>query len=99
VPFIFSNQSGLCAVGDYGNCRFGSILRSHSRADSDIHVLLHFAPQAQQGLLTLARIKHELEASTKKRVDIAIKESIVNSENPIRRDEILKTARIIYAQR
>jgi predicted nucleotidyltransferase len=78
---------------------FGSIVRSDFRADSDIDVLLCFAPEAQQGLLTLARIKHELEASTKKRVDIAIKESIVNSENPIRRDEILKTSRIIYAQR
>ena len=77
-------------MGDYGNGRFGSILRSDFRADSDIDLLLHFAPQVQQGLLALAKIKHELEASTKKRVDIAIKESIVNSENPIRRDEILK---------
>jgi predicted nucleotidyltransferase len=78
---------------------FGSIVRSDFRADSDIDLLLHFSPQAQQGLLTLARIKHELESSTKKRVEIAIKELIVNSENPIRRDEILKIARIIYAQR
>jgi predicted nucleotidyltransferase len=78
---------------------FGSILRSGFRANSDVDLLLRFAPQAQQGLLTIAKIKHELEASTKRRVDIAIKESEVKSENPIRRGEIPKTAQVIYTQR
>jgi predicted nucleotidyltransferase len=34
---------------------FGSILRDDFRADSDIDLLLTFAPNARQGLLTLAK--------------------------------------------
>jgi hypothetical protein len=77
---------------------FGSILREDFRDDSDIDLLLHFSPQAKQGLLTLAKIKHELEAQSGRKIDIALKESIENSENWIRRNEILKAARIIYEQ-
>ena len=67
-------------------------------ATSDIDILLCFAPNTRQGLLTLAKIKHELEASTGREVDIALKESVENSENWIRRHEILKTAQVIYEQ-
>ena len=75
---------------------FGSVLSDQFHADSDIDILIRFAPDARQGLLTLAKIKHDLEASTGRVVDIALKESIENSENWIRRHEILKTAQVIY---
>ena len=78
---------------------FGSVLSDQFHADSDIDILIRFAPDARQGLLTLAKIKHDLEASTGRAVDIALKESIENSENWIRRHEILKTAQVIYEQR
>lgn len=78
---------------------FGSVLSDQFNPDSDIDFLIHFAPEARQGLLTLAKIKHELEASTGREIDIALKESIENSENWIRRHEILKTAQVIYEQR
>lgn len=78
---------------------FGSVLREDFRDDSDIDLLLHFAPQAKQGLLTLAKIKHELEAHSGRKIDIALKESVENSENWIRRHEILKTAQVIYEPR
>jgi uncharacterized protein len=78
---------------------FGSVLSDRFNPDSDIDILIHFAPEARQGLFTLAKIKHELEASTGREVDIAIKESVENSENWIRRNEILKTAQVIYEQR
>jgi predicted nucleotidyltransferase len=78
---------------------FGSVLRADFHGDSDIDLLLHFSPQAQQGLLTLAKIKHELETHSGRTVDIALKESVENSENWIRRNEILKTAQVIYEQR
>lgn len=78
---------------------FGSVLRTDFHDDSDIDLLLHFSPQAQQGLLTLAKIKHQLEAQTGRKIDIALKESVENSENWIRRSEILKTAQVIYEQR
>ena len=78
---------------------FGSVLSDQFHADSDIDILIRFAPNARQGLLTLAKIKHELEAHIGREVDIALKESIENSENWIRRNEILKTAQVIYEQR
>jgi uncharacterized protein len=77
---------------------FGSVLREDFQGDSDIDILVKFAPNARQGLLTLAKIKHELEARFKRPVDIAIKQSIETSENWIRRQEILETAQVIYEQ-
>ncbi len=56
-------------------------------------------PEAPQGLLTLAKIKHDLEAKIGRSIDIAIKEAIANGENWIRCHEILATAQIIDEQR
>lgn len=77
---------------------FGSVLSDRFNAKSDIDILLGFQPNSRQGLLTLARIKHELEALFNREVDIAIKQAIVNSDNWVRRQEILQTAKIIYEQ-
>lgn len=78
---------------------FGSVLSDRFHANSDIDILIRFEPNARQGLLTLAKIKHELEASIGREVDIALKESLENSENWIRRHEILQKALVIYEQR
>jgi hypothetical protein len=48
--------------------------------------------------LPLAKIKHTLENKLHRPVDIAIKEAIANSDNWIRRKEILETAQTIYEQ-
>jgi predicted nucleotidyltransferase len=78
---------------------FGSVLGNQFHTDSDIDILIRFAPNTRQGLLSLAKIKHDLEANTGRAVDIALKESVENSENWIRRNEILNTAQVIYGQR
>jgi hypothetical protein len=75
---------------------FGSVLREEFRDDSDIDIMISFAANARQGLLTLARIKHELENRIGRPVDIVLRESIESSENWIRRREILQTAQVIY---
>ncbi|NER78032.1 MAG: DNA polymerase subunit beta [Leptolyngbya sp. SIO1D8] len=64
---------------------FGSILRDDFTQESDIDILLTFKPNLRQGLLTLAKIKHELENRLHRPVDITIKESIETSHNWIRR--------------
>ncbi|MBC6473058.1 MAG: nucleotidyltransferase domain-containing protein [Hormoscilla sp. GM102CHS1] len=64
---------------------FGSVLRSDFRIDSDIDFLITFAPNVRQGLLTLAKIKQELELLLNRPVDIALKDSIYSGENWIRR--------------
>ncbi|EAZ92482.1 nucleotidyltransferase family protein [Crocosphaera chwakensis] len=78
---------------------FGSILREDFNHNSDIDILIQFAPYARQGLLTLAKLKHHLEDMTQRSVDIVVQESVENSENWIRKEEILNTAQIIYEQR
>ena len=40
---------------------FGSVLRDDFCPSSDIDVLITFTPEARKGLLTLVKIKHELE--------------------------------------
>ncbi|RFP59876.1 MAG: DNA polymerase subunit beta [Limnothrix sp. CACIAM 69d] len=75
---------------------FGSVLREDFRENSDIDLLISFAPDAPQGLLTLVRIKHQLEDLLDRPVDLVIKEAIQEGSNWIRRQEILSTAVIIY---
>lgn len=75
---------------------FGSVLRDDFHKNSDIDFLISFAPNVPQGLLTISKLKHELESLINYPVDIAIKDSIINSENRIRRNEILTTVQIIY---
>lgn len=78
---------------------FGSILRDDFRADSDIDLLITFAPDARQGLLTLAKIKHELESRLQRPIDLVPEASIQMSDNWIRQRDILSTAQTIYEQR
>jgi len=75
---------------------FGSILRDDFSPDSDIDILITFAPNARKGLLTLAHIKHELEDLLGRNVDILTKKSIEQSHNSIRRNAILESAQVIY---
>jgi predicted nucleotidyltransferase len=72
------------------------VLREDFREDSDIDFLVSFAPEAPQGLLTLAKIKNQLEELLHREVDLVVKEAIQNGDNWIRRQEILNTAMTIY---
>jgi uncharacterized protein len=78
---------------------FGSVLGDQFHSDSNIDILIRPTPNTRQGLLTLAKIKHDLEASIGRVVDIALKKAMRDSGNWIRRNEILKTAQVIYEQR
>lgn len=78
---------------------FGSILREDFRPDSDIDLLITLAPNARQGLLTLAKIKHELESLLNRSIDLNSEASVQTSDNWIRQQEILSTAQTIYEQR
>jgi len=75
---------------------FGSVLRNDFRTDSDIDVMVQFAVDVHWGLLELVRMKRELETLFERKVDLLTKESIEQSENWIRRREILRTAELIY---
>ena len=55
---------------------FGSVLRDDFRPDSDIDVLVSFAPTAQRGLTETLQIRDELEALFGRPVDLLVKAAI-----------------------
>ena len=73
---------------------FGSILRADFNAQSDVDVLVVFAEKAEIGLFDIAQMQIELEAMYGRPVDVIEKASL---RNPYRREEILKTAQVVYA--
>lgn len=75
---------------------FGSILRDDFRKDSDVDVLVTFAPDNSWGW-EIVSMKDELEEILSRKVDFLTKKSIEESDNWIRRKEILSTARLFYA--
>jgi len=75
---------------------FGSVLREDFRPDSDVDVLVTFAPDAHITLFTLPKIARELGEILGRKVDLVDRRWVENSHNPIRRTEILTTAREIY---
>lgn len=76
---------------------FGSALTGQLRQDSDIDLLAEFEPGEQWSLMDLARAEAEFAGLFGRRVDLVDKGSIQKSTNWIRRDAILKSAKVIYA--
>lgn len=73
---------------------FGSVLRDDFRADSDVDVLVTYAPDHRLRLQDLLGAKEELERRFGRTVDVVEKPLL---KNPYRRAEILKTHQVIYA--
>jgi uncharacterized protein len=73
---------------------FGSVLREDHRPDSDVDILVTFAPDAQVSLFDLVKMQMELKALFEREVDLVEKASLLN---PYRRREILRTALRVYA--
>jgi uncharacterized protein len=75
---------------------FGSVLRDDFRPDSDIDVLVSFAPDASWRFYDLISMKEELTAMFGRPVDLVEKRLIESSENYIRRNHILNHMETIY---
>ena len=73
---------------------FGSILRDDFRPDSDVDVLVSFAPDEKWSLFDIVTMKEELKTIFDREVDLVQKEAL---KNPFRRYEILSTKEVIYA--
>jgi hypothetical protein len=68
---------------------FGSVLRDDFRPDSDVDVLVAFAPDANWSLFDLVRMEDELSELFGRRVDLVERKAVEQSENYIRRKHIL----------
>jgi len=78
---------------------FGSILRDDFRPDSDVDVLVTFAPDAKWGLFAVVQMQQELEAIVGRDVDFVERKAIERSHNWLRRKEILGSAKTFYVKR
>ena len=73
---------------------FGSALRDDFRPDSDVDLLVTFAPDAQWSLYDWVDMIAELREIFGREVDLLSSQSL---RNPFRRHEILKTCESLYA--
>jgi hypothetical protein len=76
---------------------FGSVLRDDFGPESDIDVLVTFAPDVRVGLFALVRVEDDLRDLFGRDVDLVERKAIEESPNWIRRRAILDSARLVYA--
>ena len=77
---------------------FGSVLRDDFRHESDIDVLVEFEPDGVPGI-RFASMASELSSLLGRPVDVLTRSAVERSPNYLRRQEILETAKVIYAAR
>ncbi|HLN65163.1 MAG TPA: nucleotidyltransferase domain-containing protein, partial [Symbiobacteriaceae bacterium] len=70
------------------------VLRDDFRPDSDVDILVEFAPGAQIGLFDLVQIKEELSASIGREVDLVTKGML----SPFFRQDVLSKREVIYVR-
>jgi predicted nucleotidyltransferase len=73
---------------------FGSVLREDFRDDSDVDVLVSFAPDSKWSILDILRMQDQLSAIIGRKADMV---DIRGLRNPFRRREILSTREVVYA--
>ncbi len=75
---------------------FGSVIRADFRPDSDVDVLVTFAPEARWSLLDMVTMGDELKGMFGREVDLVERHAVEQSENYIRRKHILQNLEDVY---
>ena len=78
---------------------FGSVLRDDFGPDSDVDILVTFAPGARWSLLDHVRMERELAGLLDCKVDLLTRRAVEQSPNWIIRRAILSTAEVVYGTR
>ena len=76
---------------------FGSVLRDDFRRDSDVDLLVSFAPNAEWDLLDLVRMQDDVSAILGRPVDLVSRAGLEQSCNAIVRREVLGSCRFVDA--
>ena len=74
---------------------FGSVLGPHFGPESDVDVMVRFAPDARRTLFDMVAMQSELQEIFGRHVDLVTRRGIESSRNPIRRKAILESAEVI----
>lgn len=75
---------------------FGSVLRDDFGADSDVDVLVTFAPDARWSLFDIMEMEEQLAGIFGRAVDLVERTAIERSRNWLRRNAILSGSQVIY---
>lgn len=75
---------------------FGSVLREDFRPNSDVDVLVTFAPDTRYSLFDLVHVQDELKQIFGREVDLVERKAVEKSENYIRRKHILSSVEPVY---
>lgn len=94
---LFPDRAALAALCRRRGIRrlslFGSVLKGTARPDSDVDLLVEFAPDAVPGLLGLAAIELELsQLLGGRRVDLRTPQEL----SRYFREEVVRTAKVQY---
>jgi hypothetical protein len=76
---------------------FGSVLRSDFQPDSDVDVLVTFAPGTNWSLFDFVDMQDELQTILGRPVDLLSRRGVEADQNYLRRQAILNSAQIVYA--
>lgn len=77
---------------------FGSVLREDFNPESDVDVLVTFSDKSEWGLFDHVQMQQELQALLNRNVDLISRRALEHTQNLLLRNEILKTAKVIYSQ-
>ena len=75
---------------------FGSALRDDFYPESDLDIMVAFAPDADPSLFDHVEMQLELERLFNRKVDLISRRALEQSTNQLLKDEILKTAQVLY---
>jgi predicted nucleotidyltransferase len=75
---------------------FGSAIREDFAPQSDVDVLVTFASDVSWSLFDHLRMEQELSALLNREIDLFTRRAVEQSHNWMRREEILKTAEVVY---
>ncbi|MDI7267228.1 MAG: nucleotidyltransferase domain-containing protein [Myxococcota bacterium] len=78
---------------------FGSVLREDFGPDSDVDILVTFAPDADWDLFDHAVMEDEMSQIVGRQVDLVTRRAVERSRNWIRRRAILESAEPIHVAR
>jgi predicted nucleotidyltransferase len=75
---------------------FGSVLRDDFGPNSDLDILVTFAPEADWSLFDHLRMEEELNQLLSRKIDLLSRQAVERSHNQPRRQAILNSAQVVY---
>jgi predicted nucleotidyltransferase len=94
IPIDYQRIAAVCRLWQVTELSlFGSVLRDDFKPESDVDVLVTFAPEAEIGFLALAKMQRELSGILGRPVDLVPKDGL----KPLIRNQVLASAHVVYA--